>query len=85
MTKLWYSHCVSLVCLTVGTKLSLVVVEYVLERFLRFVNSGGVCSDTVVLPGEIISSEAFCAVVFSTVVFSLEGSERVNNSGKGFS
>ena len=37
------------------------------------------------IPVEIISSETFCAVLFSEVVFSVDWSERENNSGKGFS
>ncbi len=65
--------------LTVGIKLPVVATEYALERFLWFLNAGRVCSGTVMFLVEI------GAVVFSIVVFSLKGSERGNNSGKGFS
>ena len=56
-----------------------------METFLWVVFPGPVPPGRVQFPVEIISSETFCAVLFSEVVFSVERSERENNSGKGFS
>ena len=83
MPTLWYSHCVSLVCLTGGMK-SAATVECALETLIRAVIPGLVSFGRVMFPEEITASET-CGVLFTELEFSLGGFAREYNSEKRFS